>query len=260
MFKKILAASLIAASASFATWDYYSVPEAHKGDVKVGWYYDWDDDWSQMGLTLGARYVIIPNLELSLMSWGYQFWNETDCSGCEDGGDGLRDLTIGVRYQLAPEFNVFLDFNAPIGGDEVTSDEIAFYFGGQFSRGFTEDLNFGAEAGVDWGLEHDNYERGLDVVVGAEISYSLANVAKLALTPYLGMEFTFRLTDSEYDGSGDDDYDYDDSGDNQLNIWLGLEYALVQNMSLAFELWVRSGSQYIDGDATGLKAYFDYSF
>lgn len=255
MLKKLLAASLICASASFATWDYYPVPEANHGDVKVGWYYDWDGDWSQMGLTVGARYVLIQNLELALMGWGYQFWNETDCSGCAEGGDGLRDLTLGVRYQLAPEFNVFLDFNLPIGGDEVTSDEIAFYVGGQFSRGFTPDLNFGVEAAIDWGLEHDDYERGLDIVLGAEVGYSLANVAKLPLTPYLGLEFKYRLTDSEWD-----EYDQDDSGENQINIWLGLEYALVDNMALAFELWVRSGSQYIDGDATGLKAYFDFGF
>lgn len=255
MLKKLLAASLICASASFATWDYYPVPQANHGDVKVGWYYDWDGDWSQMGLTVGARYVLIQNLELALMGWGYQFWNETDCSGCAEGGDGLRDLTLGVRYQLAPEFNVFLDFNLPIGGDEVTSDEIAFYVGGQFSRGFTPDLNFGVEAAIDWGLEHDDYERGLDIVLGAEVGYSLANVAKLPLTPYLGLEFKYRLTDSEWD-----EYDQDDSGENQINIWLGLEYALVDNMALAFELWVRSGSQYIDGDATGLKAYFDFGF
>ena len=109
MFKKIALASAIAASAAFATWDYYPVLDAGKGSAAAGLYYDWDNDWSQAGLKVGARYSLIQNLELSLQSWGYQFWGETDCNGCANGGDGLRDLIIGARYGLAPMITAFVD-------------------------------------------------------------------------------------------------------------------------------------------------------
>jgi hypothetical protein len=118
MFKKIALASALAASAAFATWDYYPVLDAGKGSVAAGLYYDWDNDWSQAGLKVGARYSLIQNLELSLQSWGYQFWGETDCNGCANGGDGLRDLIIGARYGLAPMITAFVDVNLPIGKDE----------------------------------------------------------------------------------------------------------------------------------------------
>ena len=109
MFKKIALASALAASAAFATWDFYPVLEAGKGSAEAGLYYDWYHDWSQAGLKVGARYSIIQNLEVSLQGWGFQFWSETDCNGCENGGDGLRDLTIGGRYQIDPMVALFLD-------------------------------------------------------------------------------------------------------------------------------------------------------
>ena len=69
MFKKIALAVALVAATSFATWDYYKVPEAGKGQVKGQFKYDTDDPWSGWGINASARYVVIPNLELSPRSW-----------------------------------------------------------------------------------------------------------------------------------------------------------------------------------------------
>ena len=156
MFKKIALAAALITSAAFATWDYYPVLEAGKGSAEAGMYYDWYHKWSQAGIKVGGRYSLIQGLEVSLQGWGYQLWAEEDCDHCANGGDGLRDLTLGVRYEIAPMITVFLDFNLPIGGDEVTNDEIALYGGAQFSMPINDvpGLKFGTEAGIFWGFAH----------------------------------------------------------------------------------------------------------
>lgn len=268
MFKKIALAAVLAASAAFATWDYYPVLEGGKGSAKGNLYYDWDHDWSQAGLGVGARFSVINGLEISLQDWGYQFWGEWDCSGCVNGGSGLRDLTIGARYQFDPMFNVFLDLHLPVGNDDVdanaissttppSTEEIALYFGGQFSMAIKDapGLKFGTEAGLDWGFEHDNYERGLDLHLGGEIAYTVQSVG---ITPFFGLQFKFRLTESEWE-EGDHEAGADDDGDKQVNIWLGADYFVIPNMlDVWAKLIVRSGD--IGGDATGLNVGVEFFF
>lgn len=195
MFKKIIAAAAIAASAAFATWDYFPVQEAGKGTLHGGLYYDWHHEWSQAGLNLGARYTVIQNLELSLQGWGYQFWSEVDCQGCTNGGDGLRDLTIGGRYQITPMVSGFIDLRLPIGNDDdgvnghpPSNSEVSIYLGGQFSMPIqgVQGLSFGTEAGLDWGFEHDNYERGLEIHIAGEMDFAVPNQIFI---PYLGLKF-----------------------------------------------------------------------
>ena len=177
MLKKVFLAVTVAMSTAFATWDYYPIPDSTHGSAEAGLYYDKDHKWSQAGLKMGARFTMIKSLEISLTEWGYQFWNETDCSGCVNGGDGVRDLTIGARYAVAPMVTAFLDLNLPVGDDEhdgqgtnpPSSGETSLYFGAQFSTptklaGF----KFGTEAGFLWGFEHDNHERGLDIHLGRQ--------------------------------------------------------------------------------------------
>ncbi|WP_298768755.1 transporter [uncultured Fibrobacter sp.] len=265
MFKKIAMAAALAATASFATWDYYPVLEAGKGSAEGGLYYDWDDPWSQAGLKIGARYSLIQNLELSLQSWGYQFWGESDCKGCANGGDGLRDLVIGGRYQVVPMVAAFLDINLPIGNDDndhyqttpPSSNEIALYFGAQFSMPINEvpGLKFGTEAGFDWGFEHNHYERGLDMHLAGEIGYTVPNVG---VTPFVGLQIKYRITESE-DKGDDADFGRNDDGDKQINLWIGADYFVIPNqLDLKAKLIVRSGK--IGGDASGLYLGAEYFF
>lgn len=262
MFKKIIMAAALVSSAAFATWDYFPVQEAGKGTARGGLYYDWDHKWSQAGLKIGARYTIVPNLELSLQDWGFQMWGETDCKDCTNGGNGLRDLTIGGRYQVTPEVNAFLDVHLPIGSDNdkggnvtpPSTNEIALYMGAQFSMPIqgVQGLSFGTEAGFDWGFEHDNYERGLEIHMGGEVDFAVPNQIFI---PYLGLQFKLQLTESTYN---DGDNGYDDDGDNQINLWLGCKFAMNPQLMLDARLIVRSGD--MDGDASGLYAGVDYNF
>ncbi len=263
MFKKIALATALVASASFATWDYFPVQEAGKGTAEAGLYYDTDDDWSQAGIKVGARYSVIQNLEISLQGWGFQFWGETDCKGCANGGGGLRDLTIGARYQILPIVSAFVDVNLPIGSDDYdgpgttrpTSDEVAIYLGGQFAQSLAEGLMLGAEAGFDWGFEHDNYERGLEIHMGAEVDYTIKNIG---LTPYIGLQFKLQLTEDTREDDAGHEWGADDSGDTQINLWLGASYAINQMISVKAQLNIRSGD--MDGDATGLYVAADFNF
>ena len=284
MFKKIALAAALVSSAAFATWDYYPVLDAGKGSVKGNLYYDWDHDWSQAGLGVGVRFSVIQGLEISLQDWGYQFWGEWDCNGCTNGGDGLRDLTIGARYQFDPMFNMFLDFHLPVGNDDneggsttpPSSEEIALYLGGQFSMQVSSapGLKFGTEAGLDWGFEHDNYERGLELHMAGEMGYTVPNTE---ITPFIGLQIKYRITEStteaqkshtERDKDGKEvvvyegetyEMGFDDDGDKQINLWLGADCMIIPNqLSLRAQLMVRSGR--IGGEASGLYAGAEYFF
>lgn len=272
MFKKIALAAALVSSAAFATWDYYPVLEGGKGSVKGNLYYNWDHDWSHAGLGIGVRYSVVSNLEISLQDWGYQFWGEWDCSGCVNGGSGLRDLTIGARYQFDPSFNGFVDLILPVGNDDVdynalpsrttppSSEEIALYLGGQFSMPIKEapGLKFGTEAGLFWGFEHDNKERGLELHMGGEIAYTVPNTE---ITPLFGLQLKFRLTESTRE-EGDVEVGDDDDGDHQIIIWLGCGiYVIPKQLEVTGKLFVRSGDHdNMGGDATGLYVGAEFFF
>ena len=268
MFKKIALAAAVISNAAFATWDLYPVLDAGKGSVKGGLYYDWDHQWSQSGLTTSGRFTVIQGLEVSLQNLGYQFWGESDCAGCIEGGEGLLDLNLGVRYQIVPMVNMFLDLKLPIGNDEKEfntlpsettppgSDEIAIYLGGQFSMTKIQDapgLKFGAEGAFDWGFEHDKYERGLDLHISGEIGYTVPNTD---ITPFFGLKVKYRITNSSYDGTNKGD-----RGDKHISLWLGADAFIIPNqLDLVGKLIVRSGDQKLGGDATGIYVGAEFFF
>lgn len=270
MFKKFAIALAMATTASFATWDYYPVHDAGKASFKGGLYYDADDDWSQAGIKIGARFSVIKGLEISMQNFGYQFWGETDCHGCANGGDGLTDMTLGARYEVAPMVTMFIDFNLPIGQDHwdgagtttPSSDEFSIYLGAQFSLPTgVKGLDFGVEGGLFWGFESDNHERGLDLHAGVEARYEIPTVKGLA--PYVGLQLKYRLTESEWEDDRDGhDYGYDDNGTSQLNFWFGAAFALDPMITFKAHFIFRNqdydgrnddgNPRRMDGDATGI--------
>lgn len=287
MFKKIALLLAFFVTASFATWDFYPIPKEGIGTIEAGFYYDgygrnYDkyhdyDDWSQMGLKLSVRVYLLQKFELSLQGWGYQFWNEWDCNHCVNGGDGLRDLTLGGRFEVAPMITAFLDFNIPTGRTEwdgegtnpPSNDEFSIYLGAQFSPdtkmpGFA----IGGEAGFLWAFEHDNQERGLDVHAGVEAKYTIPNVG---LTPYLGFMLKLRLTESEWEENNGRDHGYNDDGSTQFNLWFGGSYAVTKNISAKMQFTYRNlrakGAYYdhsyyhqLDGDAYGIYLGAELNF
>lgn len=247
MMKKIALAALLLAATSFASYDYYQLPEAGKGTVKGTFYYDSDDPWSQWGLGVSARYVLMPNLELSLVSFGYRSWE----NGGADGA-GFTDLTLGARYAVMPIVNLFLDLNLPIGNNDV-SDRLSFTLGGQFSQELAPNLVLGTEAGLYWGFERHDFEPGLILHLAAEIGYTIQDIG---LTPFAGIKIKYKLTDDEA-GNWEDN-----AGDNSFSLWIGAAYAISPEMAVDGKLVVRSGdaSSGLDGDAAGIAVNFYFNF
>jgi len=259
MFKKIALAAALTATASFATWDYYTVPTDHKGDVKAAFDYDFDGDWSAWALGVSARYVVIPKLELSIQGLSYGSW-ENDCGkGCSTDGSGIRDFNVGVRYQLFSDAAIFADVKLPIGdekeGSYIGSNEVAVYFGTQQVSKFATNFIVGAELGFDWGFEHDNWERGLDFKGGLELGY---NIASVGLTPFLGLSFVDRLTESECKSKGCPDPD--DSRDGNIAFWIGASYAIVTNFTISAQFKIQSGDDTMGGDAKQFEVTGDFAF
>jgi len=275
MIKKVLLLAAALATSSFATWDYFSLQQNNQGSIKAGLYYDMDDDWSQMGIKVGARMNLAPQLELSVQSFGYQFWGENDCEGCGDGGNGLRDLVIGARFALDPELYFFLDFNLPIGRDKSdgvgttppSSHEMFLYFGAQHTKAIEsiKGAAYGAEAGVFWGFMHHNIERGLEVRVGGEFDYTLPTAP---VTLLIGGQIWLRPFCSEYN-DGNKDHDMHDDWSQQYKIWLGASFAINDKMSLKGQVIARSqnlkkkGDEpqiMMEGDAIGFTVDMEFKF
>jgi hypothetical protein len=276
MIKKVILLAAAIATSSFATWDYFGLLQNSQGSVKAGLYYDTDDDWSQMGLKVGARVNIAPQFELSFQSFGYQFWGETDCNTCEEGGSGLRDLVIGARYALDPELYFFLDFNLPIGKDKKTDKgrtppshhEMFIYAGAQHHRDIAsiKGAAYGTEAGLFWGFKHHKQERGLELRLGGEFDYTLPSAP---VTLLVGGQFWFRVFASEYDNGTKKNKTMHDDWSNQWKFWVGAGVPLNDVISLKGQIIARAQSlknkNYepeitMEGDAIGFALDMEFKF
>ena len=277
MFKKIILLAAVIATYSFATWDYFGLLQNSQGSFKAGLYYDTDDDWSQMGLRVAARMNVTPQFELSLQGFGYQFWGETDCDACAEGGSGLKDLAIGARFALDPELYLFLDFNLPIGKDKAkgygttapSSHEMYIYAGAQHHKDISsiKGAAYGTEAGLFWGFEHHDRERGLELRLGGEFDYTLPSAP---VTLLVGGQFWLRLFKSEY-YNGNKDMDLHDDWSNQFKFWLGVSLAATDDISINGQIIARSqdlkkkakdnGVQIgMEGDALGFVVDVEFKF
>ena len=276
MIKKVILLAALIATYSFATWDYFGLLQNNQGSIKAGLYYDKDDDWSQMGLKVGARFNVSPKFELSLQSFGYQFWSETDCDACEDGGNGIRDLMIGGRFAMTPMVNLFLDFNLPIGREKYdglgttppSHHEMFLYFGAQIHNDIAsiKGAAFGTEAGVFWGFEHHKQERGLELRIGGEFDYTLPSAP---VTLLIGGQLWLRLFRSEYD-NGNKDVSLHDDWSNQWKFWVGAEFAVTNQILIKGKIIARSEdikkkakdpfTINMEGDAVGFTLDVEFKF
>lgn len=250
MFKKILLVTALVASASFATWDKFPVLDQGKGQVKLGLEYGKNDDWSHFDANVGARYTVIPNLEL-MLDLPYRFFTHND--GDDAKADGLLDPAIGVRYWFQPMFGIFLDVDLPLGDDDVGQYTAyqgwAFHFGGQLSTQIVDKLSIGAELGLKVYTEGDDkFDRGTDLNLGAELDYDAG-----AVIPFFGLDFTSRITESEWDGIKAND---DDSG---LLLSLGAKFPINPMFSADAKLFAEFGDIWGE-DGWGLAGNFYFNF
>ena len=242
MFKKIALVAALAASASFATYSFFPVGDANKGEATIGPSYFWHNDWSMMQINANVKYNVIQNLELSLQGLGYQLWSEDEY--CDDNGakcpdtDGLLAMTIGARYQFMPMLIAALDVKVPLNAEDVVGkyDPLGFYGAIQFTQELVTNLILGSELGLTFDLEDENVSHGLVLTLQAELDYSIASIG---LTPWVGLSFNYKLTNDEYDTALGKVKEH--SGNNGLTIWVGGQYDINTMLGVKANFIINTG-------------------
>lgn len=254
MLKKIALVAAVAASASFATYNFFPVGDANKGQIEIGDTYAWHDHWSMNQVKINAKYNIMQNFELSLQNIGYQIWNEDDrcddTKSCPDN-DGFKALTVGARYQFMQILIGALDVQVPLNSEDVVGDYDPFglYAAIQYTQEFVPNLWFGSELGFDWKFEDEKFEEGLKMTIQAEIDYTIASIG---LTPWFGLEFDKKLTENKIDG-------HDAGGDDsQLTFWIGAGYDINPMFTVKANIIISNGD--LDGDYTALNGKLAINF
>lgn len=252
MLKKIALVAAVAASASFATYSYFPVGDAHKGEVEISDSYTWHDHWSMDRINVNAKFNVIQNLEVSLQGIGYQIWNEADdcddTKSCPDN-DGIYAMTLGARYQFLPFLIGALDIRLPLTSEDVAGgkyDPFGLYAAIQFTKEFIPNLWFGSELGFDWMFEDEKLEEGVTMTIQAELDYT---IAAIGLTPWIGIEFDQQLSMDKLDG-----HDIEGTDENQLTFWVGAQYDINQMFAVKVNFAISNGDLY--GDSNTLKGAF----
>jgi len=180
-FSIVAIALLLAASSSFASWDYFPPKDAKEGEAKIGMmYYIPREKSSDFGLMLGARYTIITGFEASLKLPLPMARTVADVS--LDNQFGLGCPVVGLRYWVPLVGIGFMgDFVLPVDTRDGTDPKFDMTIGLQYLRGFTPLLKLGSE------IRLENL-----VTEGADIDMGLGSELKLNLGiihPFFGIEW-----------------------------------------------------------------------
>jgi len=237
--KKVLAAALLCAVSSFATWDLFPAQEAGKGEAKLGFSYHMPaEKFSAMALNLGARYTIIEGLEAAVMlsngDAGFILSQSYDGESLDDAS-GLNQPIIGVRYWLPMGLGIAVDAILPVGSEDIVGDEPQFGLdvGLQFSTKFNEQLSFGSEAMFSV-LDKANADvsNGVGLNVAVEVDYSLGSVI-----PWVGLDLDKGLTKG----------DLAEAAPLGFGFSVGATYDITQSMYAQVGYWMGvAGDQYKD--------------
>lgn len=246
MLKKIVLATALVATASFATWDKFPVLETHKGQVKVGEVYGLPSDKTSMDdIYAGVRFTVVQNLELATL---FKYRVFTDFDG-HDGPDGIYNLPLMVRYQFMPVLNAFLDVDFPIGEEDIGQrDGFGFHFGAQFSQKFGI-VALGSELGLQLETRGDDKTTPpWTLNLGLEGDFEVSSM----LTPYVGIDLYMLLGKTTVDGDNIGD---SRTGDLGVAPYLGLVFAFNQMFALDASARFQFGEDFYGTDDT--QMYFD---
>lgn len=215
MFKKIALAAALTATASFATWDYFPVQEAGKGQVELNNAVLMQDKSTALMDVVAARYTIVQNLEAGL---AIPFLtNEWYDGKSVDKAGGLMQIELMLRYQFMPIMNAFLDVDFPTCGDHACYDDNAFvfHFGVQYSQKFGM-VDFGSELGLQLSSPGDDKTTPPWLLnLGLEADFAVNET----ITPYVGLDLYMKLGKYTYDGkSGGESH----TGDMGVAPYVGL--------------------------------------
>ena len=203
MLKKIALVAALAATASFATWNYFPVQEAGKGQAEIGVTDKMQDKANQLALFAQARYTIIQNFELGVKV-PFVIFTHWD-----------------VRYQFMPIMNAFLDVTLPTCSEDLCGkdDPFGFHFGVQYSQNFGL-VNFGSELGLKLETAGDDKTTPpWDLNIGLEADFAVSQM----FTPYVGADIDILIGKYTFDG---DNYGKSHTGDLGIAPFLGLNIAI----------------------------------
>lgn len=196
MFKKIVLAAALAATASFATWDYFPVQEAGKGQVELANTSTMHGKATTLTETLRARFTIVQNFEAGLaLPVLVNAWYD---GKSDDDAGGLMPIELMLRYQFMPIMNAFLDVDFPTCGKHACYDDDAFvfHFGAQFSQKFGM-VDFGSELGLKLETKgKDKTTPPWTLNLGLEADFAVSET----ITPYVGLDLFMKLGKYTYDG------------------------------------------------------------
>ena len=218
MLKKIALVAAVAATASFATWNYFPVQEAGKGQAEIGVTDKMQDKLNQFALFAQARYTIIPNFELGVK---VPFVLFTHVDGHDLKQDGLGDIPVMLRYQFMPIMNAFLDVSVPTCSEDLCGkeDPVGFHFGVQYSQNFGF-VNFGSELGLKLETAGDDKTTPpWDMNIGLEGDFAVSEM----FTPYVGVDFDMLIGKYTFDG---DNVGESHTGDMGIAPYVGVGIAI----------------------------------
>lgn len=226
MFKKIILASALAISSTFASWDLFPVLENHKGQTRFSSYYSAYSDEGKLGhslnFSLGSRYTVYPNLELALTVPYHAF---TYYDGNKIGTDGTGKIGLLTRYQFISTMNVFADVYFPNKNDCYRDDPWYFKVGLQFSRKINPLFNFGSDLSFEFSTKDDDGDIPLDAFAAFELDFTITE----NFAPYI--KTNGHLTLGEY-SERDHGYQFSHGGgDLFLASYIGVKYDFNETFS-----------------------------
>lgn len=239
MLKKLALAVALCVTASFATWDYFPVLENHKGEVKVGAFFDKAGDWKDLNLFGAARFTVVPNLELGVLV-PFQVMEKYDS---EDGTTGLRNSTMMLRYQFMPSMRAFLDVKVPDGKEKIDGDATVFYFGAQYSQKF-DFIDFGSELGLEMETKGDDkVTPPWKLKLGVEADF----IFESPLLPFVGVEMDMEIGKWTVDGSNEGE---NHTGHVAFWPYAGAVFYINEMLSVDGYVSVGVGNEHIIGEDT----------
>jgi len=215
-------------SENHGSWDKFPPKEAGRGEVKLGGEYGIDQgrkDRNDIELGLGVRYGIANGLEASAV---LPIPTAVFIKGCDECGKdyaGLSYPKIGIRYWLPIGLGFFGTARLPIDTREGREDQVALKLdmGTQFSMKFTDEISWGNQIRFSVPFENKRGYRGpMGLNIGTELDVRLGHV-----TPFIGFDTYFDVTEPAYKGPGSLLYDKT----LHFDISCGLIFAITESIS-----------------------------
>lgn len=263
MFKKIVLASFLAVTASFASWDLFPVLPQQQGELQLGLnYFSYNNSfrnykngalepYNENSLTARAniRYAIISNLEFAL-SMPYRVY--TEVQGSDASVYGFGNIGMSVRYQFTHQMNAFFDAEAPAGDESFNYEDVWNFFGGlQFSTPFNSLVNFGSQVGLNLATRGKRDASNIGLNVSAETDFT----AVQHITPYLRANLNVDLGTFNSDG-----YELSEGGDIGTWITMGSKFDLSKKTNLDVYYGIGIGDHYYGTDSHNFGVNLNVKF